>query len=353
MSQEFIKGEEDVKKLTFQEIILTLQQYWNDQGCMLMQAYDNEKGAGTMSPYTFLRAIGPEPWNAAYVEPSRRPADGRYGENSNRLYQHHQFQVVMKPSPSNIQELYLESLEKLGINPLEHDIRFVEDNWENPSTGSAGLGWEVWLDGMEITQFTYFQQVGGLATGPVTSEVTYGLERLASYIQEVDSVYDIEWAPGVKYGEIFLQPEYEHSKYSFEVSDQDMLLENFEKFEKKQGRALELGLVHPAYDYVLKCSHTFNLLDARGAVSVTERAGYIARIRNLARVVAKPSSQNVKTWLPTSRRSHTRQTPSRRGRITRECIRWDWLIEQSYRTSCRSDKGIVRETNDTRQNWRP
>ena len=171
-----------------------MQQYWNDQGCMLMQAYDNEKGAGTMSPYTFLRAIGPEPWNAAYVEPSRRPADGRYGENPNRLYQHHQFQVVMKPSPSNIQELYLESLEKLGINPLEHDIRFVEDNWENPSTGSAGLGWEVWLDGMEITQFTYFQQVGGLATGPVTSEVTYGLERLASYIQEVDSVYDIEWA---------------------------------------------------------------------------------------------------------------------------------------------------------------
>ena len=238
------------KKLTFQEIILTLQQFWNDQGCMLMQAYDNEKGAGTMSPYTFLRAIGPEPWNAAYVEPSRRPADGRYGENPNRLYQHHQFQVVMKPSPSNIQELYLESLEKLGINPLEHDIRFVEDNWENPSTGSAGLGWEVWLDGMEITQFTYFQQ-------------------------------------GVKYGEIFLQPEFEHSKYSFEISNQDMLLENFEKFEAEAKRCLDEHLVHPAYDYVLKCSHTFNLLDARGAVSVTERAGYIARIRNLARVVAK------------------------------------------------------------------
>ena len=201
-----------------------------------------------------MRAIGPEPWNAAYVEPSRRPADGRYGENPNRLYQHHQFQVVMKPSPSNIQELYLESLERLGINPLEHDIRFVEDNWENPSTGSAGLGWEVWLDGMEITQFTYFQQVGGLATGPVTAEVTYGLERLASYIQEVDSVYDIEWADGVKYGEIFIQPEYEHSKYSFEVSDQDMLLENFTKFEKEAERALEEGLVHPAFDYVLKCS---------------------------------------------------------------------------------------------------
>lgn len=211
------------KKLTFQEIILTLQQFWNDQGCMLMQAYDNEKGAGTMSPYTFLRAIGPEPWNAAYVEPSRRPADGRYGENPNRLYQHHQFQVVMKPSPSNIQELYLQSLELLGINPLEHDVRFVEDNWENPSTGSAGLGWEVWLDGMEITQFTYFQQVGGLSTSPVTSEVTYGLERLASYIQEVDSVYDIEWADGVEYGEILRQPEFEHSKYSFEVSDQALL----------------------------------------------------------------------------------------------------------------------------------
>ena len=240
-----------------------------------------------MSPYTFLRAIGPEPWNAAYVEPSRRPADGRYGENPNRLYQHHQFQVVMKPSPSNIQELYLQSLELLGINPLEHDIRFVEDNWENPSTGSAGLGWDVWLDGMEITQFTYFQQVGGLPTQPVTAEVTYGLERLASYIQEVDSVYDIEWADGVKYGEIFTHPEYEHSKYSFEVSDQDLLLGNFEKFEAEAKRCLDEHLVHPAYDYVLKCSHTFNLLDARGAVSVTERAGYIARIRNLARVVAK------------------------------------------------------------------
>ncbi len=275
------------KKLTFQEIILTLQNYWNTQGCMLMQAYDTEKGAGTMSPYTFLRAIGPEPWNAAYVEPSRRPSDGRYGDNPNRVYQHHQFQVVMKPSPSNIQELYLESLEVLGINPLEHDIRFVEDNWENPSTGSAGLGWEVWLDGMEITQFTYFQQVGGLETSPVTAEVTYGLERLASYIQEVDSIYDIEWASGVKYAEIFKQPEFEHSKYSFEISNQAFLLANFENFEVEAKRCLREALVHPAYDYVLKCSHTFNLLDARGAISVTERAGYIARIRNLAREVAK------------------------------------------------------------------
>ncbi|MBO0447793.1 glycine-tRNA ligase alpha subunit [Enterococcus sp. AZ170] len=275
------------KKLTVQEMILTLQKFWSSNGCMLMQSYDTEKGAGTMSPYTFLRAIGPEPWNAAYVEPSRRPADGRYGENPNRLYQHHQFQVVMKPSPENIQELYLESLVLLGIDPLAHDIRFVEDNWENPSMGCAGLGWEVWLDGMEITQFTYFQQVGGLACYPVTSEITYGIERLASYIQEVESVYDLEWTHGVKYGEIFNQPEYEHSKYSFEISNQEMLLENFDKFEKEAKRCIDENLVHPAYDYILKCSHTFNLLDARGAVSVTERAGYLARIRNLAKAVAK------------------------------------------------------------------
>lgn len=274
-------------KLTVQEMIRTLQQYWADQGCMLMQSYDTEKGAGTMSPYTFLRAIGPEPWNAAYVEPSRRPADGRYGDNPNRLYQHHQFQVVMKPSPENIQELYLESLRLLGIDPLEHDIRFVEDNWENPSMGCAGLGWEVWLNGMEITQFTYFQQVGGLPCKPVTSEITYGLERLASYIQEVESVYDLEWTNGVKYGEIFNQPEYEHSKYSFEISNQEMLLENFSKFEKEAKRCIDENLVHPAYDYILKCSHTFNLLDARGAVSVTERAGYLSRIRNMAKSVAK------------------------------------------------------------------
>ncbi|MFC0233178.1 glycine--tRNA ligase subunit alpha [Vagococcus entomophilus] len=275
------------KKLTVQEMIQTLQSFWSKQGCMLMQSYDTEKGAGTMSPYTFLRAIGPEPWNAAYVEPSRRPADGRYGENPNRLYQHHQFQVVMKPSPENIQELYLESLQLLGIDPLEHDIRFVEDNWENPSMGCAGLGWEVWLDGMEITQFTYFQQVGGLECHPVTSEITYGLERLASYIQEVESVYDLEWTHGVKYGEIFIQPEFEHSKYSFEESNQEMLLDLFDMYEKEAKRCIELNLVHPAYDFVLKCSHTFNLLDARGAVSVTERAGFLSRIRSMARQLAK------------------------------------------------------------------
>ncbi len=262
------------KKLALQDIILTLQQFWAKQGCMLMQSYDTEKGAGTMSPYTFLRAIGPEPWNVAYVEPSRRPADGRYGDNPNRLYQHHQFQVLMKPSPSNIQELYLDSLRALGIEPKEHDIRFVEDNWENPSMGCAGVGWEVWLDGMEITQFTYFQQVGGLEVKPVAAEVTYGLERLSSYIQDVDSVYDLEWADGVKYGDIFKEPEYEHSKYSFEESNQEMLLNLFDTFETEAKKQLANGLVHPAYDYILKCSHTFNLLDARGAVSKTERAGY-------------------------------------------------------------------------------
>ena len=275
------------KKLSVQEIILTLQNYWSNQGCLLLQAYDTEKGAGTMSPYTFLRAIGPEPWNAAYVEPSRRPADGRYGENPNRLFQHHQFQVVMKPSPENIQELYLGSLEALGINPLEHDIRFVEDNWENPSLGCAGLGWEVWLDGMEVTQFTYLQQVGGLECHPVTSEITYGLERLASYIQEVESVYDLVWTGDVKYGDIFTQPEYEHSKYAFEESNAELLMQLFTDFEKEATVLMEKGLVHPAYDYVLKCSHAFNLMDARGIISATDRAGFLGRIRKMARTIAK------------------------------------------------------------------
>jgi glycyl-tRNA synthetase alpha subunit len=275
------------KKLSVQEIILTLQNYWSNQGCLLLQAYDTEKGAGTMSPYTFLRAIGPEPWNAAYVEPSRRPADGRYGENPNRLFQHHQFQVVMKPSPENIQELYLGSLEALGINPLEHDIRFVEDNWENPSLGCAGLGWEVWLDGMEVTQFTYFQQVGGLECHPVTSEITYGLERLSSYIQEVESVYDLVWTGDVKYGDIFTQPEYEHSKYAFEESNAELLMQLFTDFEKEATVLMEKGLVHPAYDYVLKCSHAFNLMDARGIISATDRAGFLGRIRKMARTIAK------------------------------------------------------------------
>ncbi|MGX7092612.1 glycine--tRNA ligase subunit alpha [Hutsoniella sourekii] len=275
-----------MQKLTIQEMIMKLQNYWAEQGCLILQSYDTEKGAGTMSPYTFLRSVGPEPWNAAYVEPSRRPADGRYGENPNRLYQHHQFQVVMKPSPLNIQELYLDSLVVLGIDPLEHDIRFVEDNWENPSLGCAGLGWEVWIDGMEITQFTYFQQVGGLKCYPTTSEITYGLERLAMYIMDVNDVYELEWAPGIKYGEIFKQPEKEHSTYSFDVSDVDLLFNNFTAYEAEALRLIEEGLVHPAYDYILKCSHTFNLLDARGVISVSDRAGYLARIRKMARGVA-------------------------------------------------------------------
>lgn len=273
--------------MTFQEIIFSLQQFWSSKGCIIGNPYDIEKGAGTFNPNTFLMSLGPEPWNVAYVEPSRRPKDGRYGDNPNRVYQHHQFQVIMKPSPINIQELYLESLRVLGIEPEKHDIRFVEDDWESPTLGAWGLGWEVWLDGMEITQFTYFQQVGGLEVKPVAAEVTYGLERLSSYIQDVDSVYDLEWADGVKYGDIFKEPEYEHSKYSFEESNQEMLLNLFDTFETEAKKQLANGLVHPAYDYILKCSHTFNLLDARGAVSVTERAGYLSRIRNMAKSVAK------------------------------------------------------------------
>ncbi|TDQ41728.1 glycine--tRNA ligase subunit alpha [Aureibacillus halotolerans] len=272
--------------MNLQDMILSLQSYWSKQGCILTQAYDVEKGAGTFSPMTFLRSIGPEPWNVAYVEPSRRPTDGRYGENPNRLYQHHQFQVIKKPSPPNIQELYLGSLDVLGINPLEHDIRFVEDNWESPTLGAAGLGWEVWLDGMEVTQFTYFQQVGGLEASPVSVEITYGLERLASYIQDKENVFDLEWTNGVTVRDIFLQPEYEHSKYTFEESDTAMLFSLFDMYEKEASRIIDLNLVFPAYDYVLKCSHTFNLLDARGAISVTERTGYIGRVRQLSRKIA-------------------------------------------------------------------
>ncbi|HEX6593238.1 MAG TPA: glycine--tRNA ligase subunit alpha [Bacillota bacterium] len=273
--------------MNIQEMILTLQQYWSEENCIIMHAYDVEKGAGTMSPMTLLRSLGPEPWNVAYVEPSRRPDDGRYGKNPNRLYQHHQFQVIMKPSPDHIQDLYLGSLKRLGINPLEHDIRFVEDNWENPTLGASGLGWEVWLDGMEITQFTYFQQIGGLEANPVSVELTYGIERLASYIQDKDNVFDLEWTDGVMYRDIFGQPEYEHSRYTFDVSNADMLFKLFTMYEKEAKAALEHGLIFPAYDYVLKCSHTFNLLDARGVISVTERTGYISRVRNMAREIAK------------------------------------------------------------------
>ena len=273
--------------MTFQEIILTLQKFWSEQGCILAQPYDVEKGAGTMNPSTFLRVLGPEPWHVAYVEPSRRPADGRYGENPNRLFQHHQFQVIMKPSPDNIQELYLQSLAKLGINEKEHDIRFVEDNWESPTLGAWGLGWEVWLDGMEITQFTYFQQVGSVDVKPVASEITYGLERIAMYIQEKENVYDIDWNGTYTYGDVFHQNEFEQSTYNFELADTALLFDLFDKYEKEAVRVIELGYVHPAYDYVLKCSHTFNLLDSRGAISVSERTAFISRVRNLARLCAQ------------------------------------------------------------------
>lgn len=273
--------------MKFQDIILTLNQFWGEQGCIIAQPYDMEKGAGTMNPATFLRALGPEPWNVAYVEPSRRPTDGRYGENPNRLQHYFQYQVILKPSPDNVQELYLESLERLGINPADHDIRFVEDNWESPTLGAWGLGWEVWLDGMEVTQFTYFQQCGGIDCKPVCAEITYGLERLATFIQGKDSVYDIEWVGDIRYGDIYLQNEKDYSRYNFEVADVDSLRLWFDMYEKEAERTVRHGLVLPAYDYVLKCSHTFNLLEARGAISVTERTGYIGRVRNLARLCAQ------------------------------------------------------------------
>ncbi len=272
--------------MNFQNMILKLQEYWAAQGCILMQAYDSEKGAGTLNPQTFLRALGPEPWKVCYVEPSRRPADARYGENPNRLYQHHQFQVIIKPSPENIQELYLGSLKAIGINPLEHDIRFVEDNWENPTFGAWGLGWEVWLDGMEITQYTYFQQVGAIDCELESAELAYGLERIALYLQDKNNVYELDYTDDIKYGDVFQKAEYEHSVYSFEISDKEMLFNQFETFEREAVRLIEEGLVMPAYDYVLKCSHTFNLLDARGAIGVSQRAVYITKIRGLAKKIA-------------------------------------------------------------------
>ncbi|MDR2712420.1 MAG: glycine--tRNA ligase subunit alpha [Clostridiales bacterium] len=269
--------------MNFQDLILTLNRFWGEQGCIILQPYDVEKGAGTMNPATFLRALGPEPWNVAYVEPSRRPTDGRYGENPNRLQHYFQYQVLLKPSPANVQELYLASLEAIGIRLDRHDIRFVEDNWESPTLGAWGLGWEVWLDGMEITQFTYFQQCGGLDCKPVSAEITYGIERLAMYIQKVDSIYEINWVNNIKYGDVFQQNEVDYSHYNFRVADDAMLLKLFPLYETEALRVLAEGLVQPAYDYALKCSHTFNLLDAKGAVSVTERQSYIGRVRNLAR----------------------------------------------------------------------
>ncbi len=273
--------------MNFQDVILALQKYWATKGCVLEQSYDLEMGAGTFHPNTLLRALGPEPWNVAYVQASRRPTDGRYGENPNRLQHYYQFQVLLKPSPHDIQNWYLDSLRVLGISPLDHDIRFVEDDWESPTLGASGLGWEVWLNGMEITQFTYFQLAGSIELHPVSVEITYGLERLIMYLQGVDNVYDLKWNDQVSYGEIYHQQEIEQSTYNFELADVNMLRSFFDHYEAEAKRVIENTLVIPAYEYCLKCSHTFNLLDARGAISVTERTGYITRIRNLARICSK------------------------------------------------------------------
>jgi glycyl-tRNA synthetase alpha chain len=275
------------KVKSFQDVILTLQRFWAEKGCVIVQPYDMEVGAGTFHPATFLRVLGPEPWNTAFVQPSRRPTDGRYGENPNRLGAYYQFQVGLKPAPVNVQEIYLDSLRHLGLDPHEHDLRFVEDDWESPTLGAWGLGWEVWSDGMEVTQFTYFQQAGGIDLKPVTAELTYGLERVTMYLQDCDNVYDLVWVDDVRYGQVHHQSEVEFSKFNFEHSEAKLHLELFDRFERECKRLLEAGLVLPAYDFCMKCSHNFNLLDARGAISVTERQRYIGRVRALAKGCAE------------------------------------------------------------------
>ncbi len=273
--------------MNFQELIMSLEKYWADNGCLIQQPYDLEVGAGTFNPATLLRTLGPEPWSVAYVEPSRRPTDGRYGENPNRLGHYYQYQVIIKPSPIDIQDMYLMSLKTLGLDPLDHDIRFVEDDWESPTLGASGLGWEVWLDGMEITQFTYFQQAGSIRLDPISVEITYGLERISMYLQEKENVFDLMWNDRLTYGDVHKKGEWELSVYNFETADVDMFVKMFDMQERESIKLSEKGLVLPAYDYCLKCSHTFNILDARGAISVTERTHYIDRIRNLARLAAK------------------------------------------------------------------
>ena len=273
--------------ISFQNLILKLQLFWASKGCTLLQPFDMEMGAGTFHPATFLRAIGPEPWKAAYVQPSRRPTDGRYGENPNRLQHYYQFQVLLKPSPKDIQDLYLESLSEIGLDLTKHDVRFVEDNWESPTLGAWGLGWEVWLNGMEVSQFTYFQQIGGLPCKPVSGELTYGLERLAMYLQGVDSVYDLVWVDGVSYGDVFHQNEVEQSKYNFEIADIDVLFKQFDEAETMNEKLIEQALPYPAYEQVMKASHLFNLLDARHGISVTDRARFIRRVRSMSQKVAK------------------------------------------------------------------
>ena len=297
--------------LNFQEIIFKLQEYWSNQGCAIIQPYDMEVGAGTSHTATFLKSIGPEPWKAAYVQPSRRPKDGRYGENPNRLQHYYQFQVALKPAPENIVDLYMSSIQSLGIDLNKNDIRLVEDNWENPTLGAWGLGWEVWLNGMEITQFTYFQQVGGITCKPITGEITYGLERLAMYIQNVDSVYDIQWTDGISYGDVFLQNEKEQSSYNFKFSDSGFLLKAFASHSKQANKLVEENLALPAYEQVLKAAHTFNLLDARGVISVTERADYIGKIRDISRNVASAYLlSRKKLGFPMADKSHAKEAIS-------------------------------------------
>jgi len=285
--QRTTSNKHGVTFMTFQELIIALEKFWADRGCLIQQPYDLEVGAGTFNPATLLRVLGPEPWSVAYVEPSRRPTDGRYGENPNRLGHYYQYQVIIKPSPIDIQDIYLESLKTLGVDPLDHDIRFVEDDWESPTLGASGLGWEVWLDGMEITQFTYFQLAGGIRLDPISVEITYGLERISMYLQEKDSVYDLLWNEEVTYGSVHKKGEWENSVYCFEIADVDMLLKMFDMCEQESLRISEKGIVLPAYDYCLKCSHIFNILEARGAISVTERTSFIGRIRELANLVAR------------------------------------------------------------------
>jgi glycyl-tRNA synthetase alpha chain len=306
----------------FQDIIMELNKFWAEQGCVIQQPYDMEVGAGTFHPATLLRALGPEPWKAAYVQPSRRPTDGRYGENPNRLQHYYQYQVVIKPSPLEIQEMYLESLKRFGLKLLEHDIRFVEDDWESPTLGAWGLGWEVWLDGMEITQFTYFQQAGSLDLQPITVEITYGLERIAMYLQKVENVYHLAWNEDVSYGQIFHQAEVEFSRFNFEEANVEALINFFDTYESEAHTLVGKGLILPAYDYCLKCSHTFNLLDARKAISVAERTRYIGRIRNIARLVAMQyTEQRKEMGYPLLKREESHQRPFHfRSDILTYCI---------------------------------
>ncbi|MGH7377137.1 MAG: glycine--tRNA ligase subunit alpha [Candidatus Methylomirabilales bacterium] len=310
----------------YQDLVLALENFFAKKGCVIQEPYDIEVGAGTMNPATFLRVLGPEPWNVAYVEPSRRPTDGRYGENPNRLQHYYQFQVILKPSPDDIQEIYLDSLRAFGIDPLKHDIRFVEDDWESPTLGAWGLGWEVWLDGMEITQFTYFQQAGGIDLKPVSGELTYGIERIAMYLQGVDSVYDLKWTKGVTYGDVHHKGEVEWSIHNFDEADIGLQLKLFDLYEGESLRLIEKGLVLPAYDYCLKCSHAFNILDARGAISVTERTHFIGRVRTLARRCAEAYLKQreamgyplMKAWPPPGKRSAPAiRRPAGRGRKPR------------------------------------